>query len=188
MLIEHGFEGGAFFALNDVPDEALAVILEYYALDAGERCTKQAKFAYRQFAKVGIRITLQTVKGYIRPGVEPSAEPGITKTKILDAMDFIKDTLGEREAKDFARANIKVLYSEMVFPEAISANGKIERHGSVDEERLTRETYVLKRVHKAHSEGKGVTIKQLYDGIRANKHLQNQSTRALKRLDRKSVV
>ena len=59
-LIEQGFEPG-YFSSKGIPDLALAIIIEYYALDAGRRCTTLAKNAYRAFAAVGIRTVVQKV-------------------------------------------------------------------------------------------------------------------------------
>lgn len=59
-LIEQGFEPG-YFSSGGIPDLALAIIIEYYALDAGRRCTTLAKNAYRAFAAVGIRTVVQKV-------------------------------------------------------------------------------------------------------------------------------
>ena len=66
MLIEAGFEGANFssFSKQGIPDTALAVMLEYYAFDAEENCTEEAKFAYRTFAAIGIRAWIQSELGY----------------------------------------------------------------------------------------------------------------------------
>ncbi len=52
MLIERGFKGANFssFLKQGIPDTALAIVLEYYAFEAAENCTKEAQFAHRSFA------------------------------------------------------------------------------------------------------------------------------------------
>lgn len=65
-LIEQGFDGGNLtsFSTEGIPDIAIAVILEYYAFDAGRYCTKQAQLAYKAFASIGIRSWMQRIKGW----------------------------------------------------------------------------------------------------------------------------
>ncbi len=62
-LAKEGFDVRTF-ALNGIPDLAIAVIVEYYAFDAGKRCTEQAMLAYRSFGAIGVRAWIQDVTGY----------------------------------------------------------------------------------------------------------------------------
>jgi hypothetical protein len=66
MLVDAGFEGANFssFSKQGIPDTALATILEYYAHDAKENCTQQAKLACRAYAAIGIRTWIQNELGY----------------------------------------------------------------------------------------------------------------------------
>lgn len=50
-LMEQGFNPGGFLA-SGIPDIALSVILGYYAMHAGKRCTEQAKLAYEAFSAI----------------------------------------------------------------------------------------------------------------------------------------
>ena len=65
-LVEKGFEGAelASFAQTGIPDLALAVILEYYAMYAGRHCNPTARVAYDSFAAIGIRTVIQNACRY----------------------------------------------------------------------------------------------------------------------------
>lgn len=52
------------FSEEGIPDTAFAVICEYYAFEAGKRCTEQAKLVYRAFATIGIRTWIQRELGW----------------------------------------------------------------------------------------------------------------------------
>ena len=61
FLVKQGFEVRSFSTWSDigVPDLALSAILEYYAYEAGKRCTELAKSCCRAFRAIGVRtITL----------------------------------------------------------------------------------------------------------------------------------
>ncbi len=81
-LISQGFDP-ASFSKNGVPDVALPVIAFYYAVEAGRRCTKEAKAVLQLFATIGARKCLQQVKGWsqVAPAGKPTAflMPEITK-------------------------------------------------------------------------------------------------------------
>ena len=96
-VVSHGFEPSGFpsFAKDGIPDMALAAILEYYAMDAGARCTAEAKMAYKAFARVGIRSVLQRVTGYqpiadleVEDFYLPEAEPPKKLSLSLNASDI----------------------------------------------------------------------------------------------------
>jgi hypothetical protein len=74
-LIEQGFNSANLseWLSTGVPDIAIALILEYYALEAGRYCTEQAKLAYKAFAMVGIRTWMQQIKGWYQS--TPTAQP-----------------------------------------------------------------------------------------------------------------
>lgn len=65
-LALYGFEAGSIseFGKTGVPDIAVAAILSYYAMDAGERCTDQAKAVFRSFAAIGIRAYAHRLAGH----------------------------------------------------------------------------------------------------------------------------
>ena len=62
-LTNKGFNVGVF-GTQGIPDMALACILEYYAFDAGKRCTETAEMSFRAFAAIGIRSWIQRSMGY----------------------------------------------------------------------------------------------------------------------------
>ncbi|BDA71790.1 hypothetical protein CAL7716_059560 [Calothrix sp. PCC 7716] len=65
-LMEHGFSGGNLisFSTEGIPDIAIAIILEYYAHDAGRYCTKLARLVCKAFTANGIRKWMQELKGW----------------------------------------------------------------------------------------------------------------------------
>lgn len=69
-LESRGFEA-ATFSVAGVPDTAVALILEYYAFDAGKRCTEQAKNCCRAFMAIGIRTWIQTEAGWSKSQPSP---------------------------------------------------------------------------------------------------------------------
>jgi len=71
-LTARGFQHSVGVAFSDL---ALAVILEYYAFDAGKRCTEQAKQCVGVFASIGIRAWVQDIKGYVKPSTQPIPQP-----------------------------------------------------------------------------------------------------------------
>lgn len=112
-LMESGFEAAELsgFSANGIPDEALAVILEYYALDAGIHCKEQAKHVYRSFAKVGIRSVIWKVKGFELPSapqIKPEPQPSIPMTQaqaLLASVQIIAD-IEQKQIQQEARLAI----------------------------------------------------------------------------------
>ncbi len=72
-LMEHGFNP-AEFSRNGITEVALSVILEFYSFDAGARCTEQARFVYRAFASIGIRVWLQEQLDYQATSSNPTPD------------------------------------------------------------------------------------------------------------------
>ena len=68
-LITTGFDGAALakFSETGIPDTAVAVILEYYAFDAGRYRKEQAALVCRAFLRIGIRAWMQDITGYKKP-------------------------------------------------------------------------------------------------------------------------
>jgi hypothetical protein len=79
MLIESGCEGAylSSFSKQGIPDTALAIILEYYAYEAEENCTQEAKLACRTYSAIGIRTWIQNELGYQKQEqpIEPTTQP-----------------------------------------------------------------------------------------------------------------
>ena len=65
-LMEPGFDAANqnYWSKSGIPDIAISIILEYYALDARRYCTEQAKLTYKAFATTGIRSWMQHIKGW----------------------------------------------------------------------------------------------------------------------------
>jgi hypothetical protein len=73
MLMQYGFEGDNLkqFASFGIPDTALAIVIQYYAMFAGRYCTEQAKLALAAFAAIGIRTWIQTEAGWSQATTSP---------------------------------------------------------------------------------------------------------------------
>jgi hypothetical protein len=109
MLSDEGFWGGKLesFAIHGIPDTALSVILEYYAFEAGRYCTDIAKAAYRAFARVGIRATIQDVCGFRKESertVPNNTQQGhnLTNSEVLRTYRLI---LNAKERNDWKMVN-----------------------------------------------------------------------------------
>ncbi|NJN13705.1 MAG: hypothetical protein HC815_39795 [Richelia sp. RM1_1_1] len=91
IFMSHGFEPADLnqWRTDGIPDIAIAIILEYYALDAGRYCTEQAKLAYKAFATIGVRIWMQQIKGWHEPTTEPKEEVKIQKPTVKEISDAI---------------------------------------------------------------------------------------------------
>ncbi|QFS51423.1 hypothetical protein [Nostoc sphaeroides] len=85
-LILQGFEAAdlADWRTSGIPDTAIAIILEYYAYEAGRYCTKQARLVCRSFNTIGIRAWIQDKLGWTKP-TNPS-ETAMTQIQLLAAI------------------------------------------------------------------------------------------------------
>lgn len=70
-LLNNGFISDNLknFAITGIPDLAVAIIIEYYAFEAKQYCTEQAKLVYRVFANIGIRSWAQEITGWTKKEV-----------------------------------------------------------------------------------------------------------------------
>lgn len=66
MLTQHGFDAATIsaFGKTGIPDIAAAIIIQYYAMFAGERCTDTAKQVTSAFIAIGIRSYGQQLVGF----------------------------------------------------------------------------------------------------------------------------
>ena len=91
-LIAQGFEGADFigFSVFGIPDSALALIVHYYAIDAGARCTDEAKAALLAFTAIGIRTVIQNVCKHEAPAPTPIALPpaAVQVANLAEALRF----------------------------------------------------------------------------------------------------
>lgn len=60
---------------NGIPDIAIAIILDYYAYEAGRYCTKQAKLICRASKTIGVRAWMQDITGWRNPATQPQEQP-----------------------------------------------------------------------------------------------------------------
>jgi hypothetical protein len=93
-IIMQGFETGELreWRTNGIPDVAIAIILEYYAKDAGRYCTLQARLVCRSFNTIGIRAWIQDKLGWTKPVTDNKT--GMTEIQLLAA---IAKNLAEQE-------------------------------------------------------------------------------------------
>ncbi|MBC1221433.1 hypothetical protein GNF10_24120 [Nostoc sp. UCD121] len=69
ILAEHGFHPAELreWKTNGIPDIAIAIILDYYAHEAGRYCTKQARLVCKAFNTIGVRAWIQDILGWVKP-------------------------------------------------------------------------------------------------------------------------
>jgi hypothetical protein len=125
MLMDKGFDGGKLksFAKEGVPDQALGVILKYYAYKAEPRWrTEQAEYACDQFIDIGIRATCYAVKGldYINPAPKELPEKPVPRPT-FDIIDGGSALLGSAFGKPYREKtillNMRRYYPEVLIPE-----------------------------------------------------------------------
>ncbi|AUB44796.1 DNA-damage-inducible protein D (plasmid) [Nostoc flagelliforme CCNUN1] len=69
MLMRQGFNAANLteWRTLGIPDIAIAIILDYYAHEAGRYCTKQARLVCRAFNTIGVRAWIQDLTGWVKP-------------------------------------------------------------------------------------------------------------------------
>ncbi|MGB3208691.1 MAG: hypothetical protein WBB28_27190 [Crinalium sp.] len=83
--------GSSYKNATVIADWAIACIVEYYALDA-RKPTEEAKYAYRQFAKMGVRSWIQGITGWshcetqVQPSDDDDLEALVKTTETLARM------------------------------------------------------------------------------------------------------
>ncbi|BBD63204.1 hypothetical protein NIES2109_60540 (plasmid) [Nostoc sp. HK-01] len=118
MLMEQGFDGANQngWRINGIPDMAIAIILDYYAYEAGRYCTKQAKLVCRAFKTIGVRAWMQDITGWTKKEQQPEqpSAPALPPVEqrlqtLVDAMKTLADLTGgklnpyiEQHFKDYA--------------------------------------------------------------------------------------
>ncbi|BBD63044.1 hypothetical protein NIES2109_58940 (plasmid) [Nostoc sp. HK-01] len=118
MLMEQGFDGANLkdWKTNGIPDIAIAIILDYYAYEAGRYCTKQAKVICRTFKTIGVRAWMQDIMGWTKPTTQPQQLPTPTLPPVeqrlhtlVEAMKTLAELTGgrlnpymEQQFKDYA--------------------------------------------------------------------------------------
>ncbi|MBD2302834.1 hypothetical protein [Nostoc sp. FACHB-190] len=96
MLLESWFEAVNLqeWRTDGIPDKAIAIILEYYAHEAGRYCTKQARLVCRSFNTIGIRAWIQEKLGWTKPTT--ANETALTQIQLLAA---IAQQMAEQEQR-----------------------------------------------------------------------------------------
>ncbi|MEM9450331.1 MAG: hypothetical protein AAGA75_17590 [Cyanobacteria bacterium P01_E01_bin.6] len=82
-LMENGFKPAdlELFSQNGIPDIAIAIILEYYAYDAGRYCTEQARKCCGAFRAIGVRSWMQQLTGWVHQ--PQNIDPILAQLKML---------------------------------------------------------------------------------------------------------
>ena len=136
MLAAKGFNGGQIFHFSEegIPDQALGVILKYYAYKAGKRCTAQAEYACDQFQEMGIRATCYAAKGLVQ--IQSPADAGIPVTasestlalpspkEVVELTRYILEplTLGKTEEQSKSlKAGAEISAVQALYPELAPA-------------------------------------------------------------------
>ncbi|MBD2451243.1 hypothetical protein H6G76_29755 [Nostoc sp. FACHB-152] len=118
MLIQHGFQSAELkeWKTNGIPDIAIAIIIEYYAFEAGRYCNPQARLVCRSFNTIGIRAWIQEKLGWTKKEQQPEQPPTPALPPVeqrlqtlVEAMKTLADLTGgklnpyiEQHFKDFA--------------------------------------------------------------------------------------
>ncbi|MBW4565940.1 MAG: hypothetical protein KME32_33640 [Mojavia pulchra JT2-VF2] len=119
MLMGQGFDAANLnsWRTHGIPDIAIAIILDYYAYEAGRYCTPQAKLICRAFKTIGVRAWMQDITGWEKsPQEQPEQPPAPALPPVeqrlqtlVDAMKTLADLTGgrlnpyiEQHFKDFA--------------------------------------------------------------------------------------
>jgi hypothetical protein len=74
---------------NLVKAEVAAIVIEYYAYESRRKKTKEALFAYRKFAKMGIERWIQGITGWVDPKLKPPGLPDLNLPR--PAIDILKN-------------------------------------------------------------------------------------------------
>jgi hypothetical protein len=77
---------------NLVKAEVAAIVIEYYAYESRRKKTKEALFAYRKFAKMGIERWIQGITGWLDPKLKPPGLPDLDLPR--HAIDILKNPNG----------------------------------------------------------------------------------------------
>ena len=78
MLAAKGFSG-ANFSSEGIPDQALGVILKYYAYEAGARCTEEAKHTLSFMDDFNVRVWCYSMKGMVEVKVPTQQQPQLSE-------------------------------------------------------------------------------------------------------------
>lgn len=91
ILINQGFKAADLnqWRTNGIPDIAIAIILEYYAFDAGRYCTEQARLTCKAFIATGIRIWMQKIKGWKETASQPQEEKNVQQPSVKEISEAI---------------------------------------------------------------------------------------------------
>ncbi|WP_163665060.1 hypothetical protein [Adonisia turfae] len=111
-LATKGFEGGdlKLFSEQGIPDQALGVILKYYAYEAGAHCTEEAKQTLSFMDDLNVRVWCYSMKGMVevkQPQAQvdipdltplPSASDELTWTEPTPELSAAPDPKSEMDA------------------------------------------------------------------------------------------
>lgn len=124
-LIDKGFNLRTF-SEDGIPDTAFVFICEYYAFEAGQRCTEEAKNLYRAFAAIGFRTWVQKELGW-QPSQDSSVESeaiakiGAAITQIGGAITDLSSQINrnERMINDLRDEHLELCESLEAFRERV---------------------------------------------------------------------
>ncbi|RCJ41882.1 hypothetical protein A6770_35855 [Nostoc minutum NIES-26] len=119
VLMAQGFSSADLnlWRTDGIPDIAIAIILEYYAFNAGRYCNPQARLVCRSFNTIGIRAWIQEKLGWTKPSPQQPEQPPAPALPpveqrlqtLVEAMKTLADLTGgrlnpyiEQHFKDYA--------------------------------------------------------------------------------------
>ncbi len=118
MLIDAGFKGADFskFSQLGIPDTMLTVILEYYAFEAEENCTLQARNYFRAYGAIGIRTWVQSELGYSKPQqLQHLTTKDLTETQ-LEALNLALIVGAKGEDRELILQDVPRIFWDLTMP------------------------------------------------------------------------
>lgn len=110
LLIGKGFQVRTF-SENGIPDTAFVFICEYYAFDAGKRCTDEAKNLYRAFAAIGFRTWVQKELDWESKQQSPKTSPLSILKQTAETLNMMADEVIKLDEK-YSELQEQVDYNE----------------------------------------------------------------------------
>jgi hypothetical protein len=135
-LTEAGFNPEDF-AVSGIPDLAMALVVDYYANEAGLNCTEFARQAQRAFSTIGVRTWCQKVVGW----TEVNRNAGVVTTDTVENMfSSLMETI--ENLKKEASENVQRLNKQIEKQELLLEAKDVEINQMKQEEKI-REAKLL---------------------------------------------
>jgi hypothetical protein len=124
MLTGKGFEGDSILTPKGIPDTIATLVIEYYAFDAGKRCTEQARNLFRAIANIGLREVIRKSIGWEQtqitklltlpvPSVWQKRYPDVFYDELYRLTNLTKNKDAKNHPRIFAHLTNKYVYAYM---------------------------------------------------------------------------